>query len=165
MLVWGTGSQRMKWIARLALVVVILAGARKLWYRNLALLATNQELTDQRRGIEGAEAELETLDRSLDESEVRLASMVGRITAIERQYPNGIPRSIYPEYSRLVAEHNDAVAEHNALVARYGALRSGYEERVGRHNARVDTANRLAARGTVCSLLPEWLQPRGCAGE
>ena len=150
MLVWGTGPQRMKWIARLALVVVILAGARKLWYRNLELLATNQELTDQRRGIEGAEAELETLDRSLDESEVRLASMVGRI---------------YPEYSRLVAEHNDAVAAHNALVARHGALRSGYEERVGRHNARVDTANRLVARGTVCSLLPEWLQPRGCAGE
>jgi len=154
----------MKWIARLTLVVVVLAGAQKLWHRNLELLAANQELTDQRRGIKDAEGELETLDRSLDESEARLASLAGRISAIERQYPNGIPRSIYPEYTRLLAEHNDAVATHNALVARHGALSSGYEERVGRHNARVDAANRLAARGTVCSLLPQWLQPRGCAG-
>ncbi len=151
----------MKWIVRLVLLAVAVAGARRLWDRQLAVQAALTDLDAQRRGIADAESELDALDRAIDASEARLRELDAKITSIEHEHPGGIPASIHPEYSRLVAEHNEAVTEHNGLVARHGVLRGEYKARVDRHNARVDDAN-AAERGMACSLLPRWLRPESC---
>jgi chromosome segregation ATPase len=154
----------MRSVLRLILVVVALVGAHRLWHRQVELLAAKEDLDDERRGIDAAEAELAALDRAIDASEARLRELDAEITVIERRHPAGIPASVHPDYSRLLARRNDAVDEHNALVARHDALRGSYTQRVDRHNARVEEANSLAADGHLCSLLPEWLRRRACGG-
>jgi len=153
----------MRWIARIVLLGIAVVGGQKLWERQLAAQRAVTALASDRRGIAQNEADLDALDRAIDESETRLKELEASVTSVEREHPGGIPASIHPEYSRLVAAQNKAVAEHNALVVRHTALRSEYAERVDRHNARVDEANE-SQNAIFCSLLPDWLRARACGG-
>ena len=131
-------------------------------YRQQKVVAIGEYLNDQRRGIAGAETELDATDRSIDDAASRVRELDARITAIEHEHAGGIPDSIHPEYARLVAEHNDAVALHNDLVARQRRLNDDYKAQVDRHNARVAEANAYAAASGPCSFLPVWLRARVC---
>jgi hypothetical protein len=154
----------MRSILRLTLLAIALAGAWRLWQRHGELMAVKDDLDERRLGIEETETELDALDRSIDDSEARLAALEARIVSIERMHPAGIPPSIHADYARLVSEHNEVAADHNALVARHRDLRGTYRDRVDRHNARVEEANSEVARGPLCALLPERLRPTACPG-
>ena len=67
-----------------------------------------------------------------------------------------------PEYQRLVSEHNDLVAEHNEQLASQRRLRDDYEDRIRRHNQRVDEANAVAGESPLCGVLPVRFRPGAC---
>jgi predicted nucleic acid-binding Zn-ribbon protein len=152
----------MRLIIRLVVLLAGIALARELWSRHVQVVAATQDLDRKRADIEAAESAIDVLDHSIDQSEARLRELSSDISAIERRYPAGIPEAVYPEYSRLVAEHNDAVTRHNDLVTRQGELQGTYAMRVEDHNARVAAANSLATVSTTCAMLPEWLRRSAC---
>jgi len=151
-----------RWLVRLIVLALAVAAVREMRYRQQKVVAIGEYLNDQRRGIAGAETELDATDRSIDDAASRVRELDARITAIEHEHAGGIPDSIHPEYARLVAEHNDAVALHNDRVARQRRLNDDYKAQVDRHNARVAEANAYAAASGPCSFLPVWLRARVC---
>ena len=155
----------MRWIVRLAVLVLAVVLGRQLWDRQVALTEARQDLDHQRAEIDAAESEIDGLDRAIDESEGRLRDLDWKIGGIEREYPNGIPPGVYAEYSRLVAEQNDAVAKHNDLVSRQHALHGDYTLRVDRHNTRVAAANSITRENGPCAMLPGWLRPAACRND
>ena len=102
--------------------------------------------------------------QTLDDLDARIDALAAKISEMERAHPTGIPKSMYPDYERLVAEHNDAVAEQNELLSQHRALRDDYQQRVRAHNVRVDATNATVAEGPLCVMLPTWLAPARCAG-
>src|SRR5438093_4844675 len=109
---------RMRWLVRLIVFVLAVAAVHEMRDRQRKVIAIGEDLSDQRRGIEAAETELDATDGSIDDAESRVRELDARITAIEHEHPGGIPASLQPEYTRLVEEHNDAVAVHNDVIAR-----------------------------------------------
>src|SRR5207237_5167286 len=132
--------ERMRWLARLVVVALAVSAARELHERQQKVLAIGADLSEQRRGIETAEAELDATDRSIDDAAARMRELDARITAIEYEHPGGIPASVKPDYTELIQRHDDAVAIHNDLVGRQRRLNDEYEAQVDRHNARVADA-------------------------
>jgi len=98
-------------------------------------LAIGADLSEQRHGIEAAEAELDATDRSIDDAEAHVRELDVQITEMEHEHPGGIPGSLKPAYTELVQRHNDAVALHNDLVGRQRGLHDEYKAQVDRHNA------------------------------
>jgi len=152
----------MRWLARLVVVALAVGAARELHERQQKVLAIGADLSEQRRGIEASETELDATDRSIDDAEARARELDAQITAIEHEHPGGIPASVKPEYTELIERHNDAVAIHNDLVGRQRRLNDEYKAQVDRHNARVADANAYAAASGPCSLVPAWLGARVC---
>jgi septal ring factor EnvC (AmiA/AmiB activator) len=152
----------MRWLVRLIVLALAVAAIREMRDRQWQVSAIGEDLNDQRRGIAAAESELDATDRSIDDAESRVRELEARITAIEHEHPGGIPAGIYPEYARLIEEHNDAVALHNDLIARQRRLNDDYKAQVDRHNARVAEANAYAAASGPCSFLPAWIRARVC---
>jgi hypothetical protein len=152
----------MRIVVRLALVAVLAVLARHVMQRQALLRAVGGELDAQHATLADDEAQLDSIDRQIDDSDGRIADLARDIAALEAGHPDGIPASLRREHARLVTAHNEAVAEHNALVARHNALRAGYAARVERHNAEVADANEAVAASGPCALLPDWLAERLC---
>jgi septal ring factor EnvC (AmiA/AmiB activator) len=152
----------MRWIVRLAVLAIAFAAVREIQHRREVVVGMGDDLRDQRRAIDDAEAEMDSTDRSTDDAEQRLRELDARITAIEREHPGGVSGSDRPEYERLVAERNDAAAIYNELIGRQRRLHDDYKAQVDRHNERVADANSYAAGIGPCALLPEWLRARVC---
>jgi hypothetical protein len=66
--------------------------------------------------------QLAALQRQIDAANAQLADLVARIKAIEAQYPNGIPQSVYPGYAALVDQHNELVRTTRDRVASYNQV-------------------------------------------
>jgi len=126
-----------RWLVRLIVLALAVAAVREMRYRQQKVVAIGEYLNDQRRGIAGAETELDATDRSIDDAASRVRELDARITAIEH-------------------------ALHNDLVARQRRLNDDYKAQVDRHNARVAEANAYAAASGPCSFLPVWLRARVC---
>ena len=153
----------MRWIVRLAVIVIAVAAVREIQHRREVVARMGEDVLDQRRAIDDAETEMDATDRSTDDAEARVKELDAQITAIEREYPNGVSGSARPEYERLVAERNDAAAIYNDLIGRQRRLHDDYKAQVDRHNERVADANSYAAGIGPCGLLPEWLRARVCS--
>jgi hypothetical protein len=138
----------MRWIVRLVVLAALVVVAQRLCARQADLAAITDEFDNQRVGIERAETDLDALGKSIDEVAARLHELDVKVTAIERQYPSGIPQSEYADYSALLTARNDVAAQHDVLVSRQEAFAEDCRRRVDEHNARVEEANALARRST-----------------
>jgi len=143
----------MRWILRLAVLGLLVVLAQRLRAHDANVAATAGDLTERRHALARSERELDALGRSIDDAAARVRELDGRITAIERRYPGGVPAGEYDDYTALVQERNDASAEHDALVDRHESLQADYGEDVAHHNAAVDDANALARDGTPWALV------------
>ena len=63
-----------------------------------------------------------SLRQQINAGRAQLTSLGDQITAIERQYPRGVPASLYENYVSLVNQYNNLVARQNDLVGQYNAL-------------------------------------------
>ena len=138
----------MRWIVRLVVLAVLVIVAQRLRARQGDLAAITSDFDNQRGEIERAETDLDALGKSIDEAAARLHELDVKVTAIERQYPGGIPQSEYADYSALLTARNDVAAQRDLLVSRQEAFAESYRRRVDEHNAKVGEANALARRST-----------------
>lgn len=119
------------------------------------LEALAQQLEAERTEIERMEAQLGTLDASLERTEAGIQQLGLWIRNVEARYPDGVPSSLYGQYSTTVDRYNGMIREYNATVAQYQTLGPGYSARVDAFNRQVEEANTLAVRvGDVPHLLP-----------
>jgi hypothetical protein len=154
----------MRSIVRLGMLVGMILAGQRLWEWQAELSASRRDLDGQRRQIVEVETDIERAERVLDDSRAHIDALAARIGAIEREHPGSIPRSIFPEYQRLLDEHNRAVVAYNDLVARHRTLRDDYSTRVDHHNTGAEAANAVARGGALCAAIPPWLRPRSCDG-
>jgi len=93
----------------------------------------------QKRNLLGqlgdAKAQLTTLQAAIDDANARLTSLRDQITAIERQYPNGIPQNQYPQYQALVQQYNTGVLENRTRINTYNTTVTQANALVGQINA------------------------------
>ena len=99
----------------------------------------------QKRNLLGqlndAKAQLTTLQTAIDDANAKLVPLRDQITAIERQYPNGIPPSQYTQYQALVTQYNAGVLENRTRVTTYNATVSQANALVGQINALLCDSN------------------------
>ncbi len=137
------------------MVALLVLVAQRLRARQAELAGITGDFDERQVELEHAETDLDALGGSIDRAAARLRELDTKITAIERQYPGGIPQGESADYSALVAQRNDLAAEHNALASRHDTLAEDYRRSVDRHNARVKEANALARRSTPWSVAGE----------
>jgi chromosome segregation ATPase len=137
-----------RWIVRVAFVVVVGVVGMRVRNRQMELAAAGEEIDVGRQGVEHAEAYVDDLDARIDDAVARMRELDARLSAIEAQHPRGIPAAEREEYDRLLTRRNEIAAEHNDLVGRRRSAVRDYEDDVARHNARVDGANALAEEST-----------------
>jgi hypothetical protein len=63
-----------------------------------------------------------SLRSQINTIDTQLVSLAAQIGAIERQYPRGIPTSIYDGYVAMVTQYNALVGRQNALVGQFNSL-------------------------------------------
>ena len=138
----------MRWIVRLAFLVLLAVVALRLHERQALLAVAEADLGADRQEIAQAEGWVDDLEARIDESVARLRELDARVSAFEALHADGIPAAEHEHYERILAQRNEVVSEHNDLIARRRSAVSEYEARVGRHNARVERANADAAGST-----------------
>lgn len=138
----------MRWIARLAVLLLLAILVGRLREGQAGLAATADDLSVERRGVVQTEGYVDDLGARIDELGDRLDDLDRQVTAFEAQYPNGIPAASRDGYDRLLTRRNEVAAERNDLVARQRAAVGEYEQRVAAHNEHVDDANALADDST-----------------
>jgi hypothetical protein len=137
-----------RWIARLAGLVLLAVVVGRLRERQAGLAGTADDLSVERRDIVQTEGYVGDLGARIDELGDRLDDLDRPVTAFEAQYPNGIPAAARDEYERLLGRRNEAAAERNDLVARQRTALTDYNQRVAAHNDHVGDANALAEEST-----------------
>ena len=138
----------MRWIARLAVLVLLVIVGLKLRERQTVVAAADGDLTLERRGLAHAEGYVDDLDARIDDAVARVRELDTRVSSFEARHPDGIPAAERDDYDALLGRRNEVVSEHNDLIARRRAAVSEYTDSVGRHNARVEDANALAEEST-----------------
>ncbi|MDP9264962.1 MAG: hypothetical protein M3O91_02410 [Chloroflexota bacterium] len=68
------------------------------------------------------EARLDALGPGIEAAHRSIDDLAAEITAIETQYPTGIPASVYPHYSDLVARNNSLVSSNRPRIDSYNSL-------------------------------------------
>ena len=138
----------MRWIVRLAVLVLLALVVTRLRERQADLSATADGLGVERNGIVQAEGYVGDLDARIDDAADRMHDLDRQVTALEARYPSGIPTAARDDYDRLLTQRNEAAAEHNQLVARRRTAVAEYDERVATHNDHVEDANALGEEST-----------------
>lgn len=105
-----------------------------------------QRLASEESAIRAMETSLQTEERTLDGLSSSIASSAARIEYLERQYPYGIPSSVYSSYSLAIDNHNLLVADYNARIEGYQPAFSRYESAIVRYNQLVEEANAAAKK-------------------
>ena len=152
--------------AAYAAVNVLLIGGHVWRHRDdrARLETLARQLEAERAEIQRMEEQLETLGASLERTEAGIQQLGFWIGNVEARYPDGVPSSLYGQYSAAVDRYNGMIRDYNTTVARYQALGPGYSARVDAFNRQVEEANTLAAQvGDVPHLLPVTLA-RGPGG-
>jgi hypothetical protein len=142
----------MRWLVRVVVLVALGVVAYQVRARQIELATLSGEFAEQERALQRAETDIEDVDGEVAASAAALRALDAHLTAIEREYPDGIPAEEYAEYRRLVRERNAAARDHNAVIARHQALMRDYEQGVERYNTGVVQANDLAGRSTPGSV-------------
>ena len=123
-----------------------------------------RQLEVERTEIARVEEQLEALGASLERTEAAIQQAGFWIRNVEAQYPNGVPSSLYGQYSASVDRYNGMIRDYNATATRVQALEPGYSARVDAFNRQVEEANALSAEiGDVPHLLPVDLRHRTVA--
>jgi len=65
----------MRWFVRLIVLALAVAAVREMRHRQQKVVAIGGDLSDQRRGIEAAETELDATDRSIDDAASRVREL------------------------------------------------------------------------------------------
>ena len=123
-----------------------------------------RQLDAERDEIVRMEQQLEFLGALLERTEAEIQQLGFWVRNVEAQYPDGVPSSLYGQYTAAIDRYNGMIRDYNATLARYEALGPGYAAKVGEFNGHVEEANALAAGiGNVPHLLPVELArgPRG----
>jgi predicted nucleic acid-binding Zn-ribbon protein len=134
------------------MVVALAMVAYQVRLRQIELAALSGEFAEQQRALQHAETDIEDVDGEVAASAAALRALDAHISAIEREYPDGIPADEYDKYRRLVRERNAAARDHNAVIERHQALVRDYEQGVDRYNSGVAQANDLATRSAPGSV-------------
>jgi len=142
----------MRWLVRVGVLVAVAAVAYQVRLRQVELAALSGEFAEQERALQQTETAIEDVDGEVAASAAALRALDAHLSAIEREYPDGIPADEYAEYQRLVRERNAAARDHNAVIERHQALVRDYEQGVDRHNSGIAQANDLATRSTPGSV-------------
>jgi hypothetical protein len=134
----------MRWLVRVGVLLALGVVAYQVRARQIELATLSGEFAEQERALQRAETDIGDVDGEVAASAAALRALDAHLTAIEREYPDGIPADEYAEYRRLVRERNAAARDHNAVIARHQALMRDYEQGVERYNTGVAQANDLA---------------------
>ncbi len=114
-----------------------------------------RQLDAERDEIVRMEQRLEALGAALERTEADIQQLGFWIRNVEAQYPDGVPSSLYGQYTASVDRYNGMIRDYNATAAQVQALEPGYSARVDAFNRQVEEANALAAEiGNVPHLLP-----------
>ena len=114
-----------------------------------------KQLETDRIQIESIENELKNKSLSLDQMQTRLSTLETQIKSIESKHPNGIPSSIYADYSSKVDELNSFVSPYNSAVSEFKTKYAEYSSRIDQYNTMVDEANALGKKvGTTWVIVP-----------
>lgn len=112
--------------------------AREAW------VVVNDSLRVQKTRIDSLKRTVDELQNRVDEGKRRLDRLGERIAQYERTARRGrLPTPRFDAYERTIERHNDVVAEHNERAMRLQDVYAEYSRLVDRHNALIDSANRI----------------------
>ena len=109
----------MRWLVRVGVLVVMGLVAYQVRARQIELATLSGEFAEQERELHRAETDIEDVDGEVAASAAALRALDAHLTAIEREYPGGIPADEYGAYRKLVRERNEAARDYNAVVERH----------------------------------------------